>query len=405
MSAWSQRSAAVRWATYVAIAIVGASIAARVADAPDLTSGGLSGATLRFTVPILLAGLGGLWAEKSGTLNIGLEGMMIIGSWTGAWVGMSFGPWAALLGGIVGGALVGLLHAVITLSWGVDQAIAGIVLNMAAIGIVRFLSSVTFANEQGGSISQSPSLEQMPKVSLPLAERALDPIASSSVPVLSDLASVLSGVLVDISVGTLLGLALVPVTWWVLTRSRFGLHVQACGENPAAADSLGVSPYRVRYLTQTISGGFAGLGGAYLVVVASSLYREGQVGGRGFIGLATLVFGNWTPTGVLGGSLLFGFTDALSTRQAASVAALLLIGGVLLAVRSLWLVYRRRLRSALWHVAFGVPVLAWFALGASVPSELVSVAPYLITLLVLTAARQSLRPPSAIGVTYRRSDH
>jgi len=393
-----------RWGMLVLGGLVLASSAAHIANAPDLTSAGLAGATLRFTVPILLAGLGGLWAEKSGTLNIGLEGMMIIGSWTGAWVGMSSGPWAALLGGLVGGALVGLLHAVITLAWGVDQAIAGIVINMAAIGAVRFLSSVTFANEQGGSISQSPGLEQLPLVSVPFADSVLRPIGGWDVPVLSDAASLVRGLATNVSVGTILAFLLVPLTWWVLARTRFGLHVRACGENPSAADSLGVSPYRIRYLSQTISGAFAGLGGAYLVVVASSLYREGQVGGRGFIGLATLVFGNWTPGGVLGGSLLFGFTDALSTRQAASVEALLLIGGTVLVARAGWLIYRQRRESAIWHLAFGIPVLLWFAFGSSVPKELVGIAPYLTTLVVLAVARQALRPPSAIGVTYRRSE-
>ncbi len=393
-----------RWVLTVLGGLVVASAAARIAGAPDLTSAGLAGATLRFTVPILLAGLGGLWAEKSGTLNIGLEGMMIIGSWTGAWVGLAYGPWAALLGGIVGGALIGLLHAVITLAWGVDQAIAGIVINMAAIGAVRFLSSVTFANRQGGSISQSPGLEQLPEVSLPFADSVLRPIDERGILVLSDTAAVLRGVLTEVSAGTILAFALVPLTWWVLARTRFGLHVRACGENPSAADSLGVSPYVVRYLSQTISGAFAGLGGAYLVVAASSLYREGQVGGRGFIGLATLVFGNWTPRGVLGGSLLFGFTDALSTRQAASVEALLLIGGAALVARAGWLAFVKRRESAIWHLAFGVPVLLWFAFGSSVPNELVGVAPYITTLVVLAVARQALRPPSSIGVTYRRSE-
>lgn len=399
-----RRRSARWWFLVVVVALAAATIAAHVANAPDLTSQGLSGATLRFAVPILLAGLGGLWAEKSGTLNIGLEGMMIIGSWTGAWIGLSYGPWAALVGGVIGGMLCGLLQAVVTLAWGVDQAIAGIVINMAAIGVVRFLSSVTFANEPGGSISQSPGLDQLPLVSLPGASAVLGPLADTGIPFLSDAASILSGVLIDVSVGTILAFALVPVTWWLLAHTRFGLHVRACGENPSAADSLGVSPYRIRYASQAISGGFAGLGGAYLVVAASSLYREGQVGGRGFIGLATLVFGNWTPGGVFGGSMLFGFTDALSTRQAASVEALLLLGGAALVVRALWLLHRRRPVTATWNLAVGIPVLLWFAFGSGVPRELVGIAPYLTTLVVLVVARQTLRPPSAVGVSYRRSD-
>ncbi|MCD4533531.1 ABC transporter permease [Nocardioides sp. cx-169] len=391
------------WWVLVVVALA-LPVAAYLADAPDLTSAGLAGATLRFSVPILLAGLGGLWAERSGTLNLGLDGMMIIGGWTGAFVGLQYGPWAALVGGVLGGVLTGLLHAVITLAWGVDQAIAGIVINMAALGIVRFLSSITFAQQDGGSISQSPTLEPVPTVSLPGASWLLDPVADSGVPFLSAWARILTGLVTDVSVATLIGLLLVPVTWWTLAHSRFGLHVRACGENPSAADSLGVSPYRIRYLSQAISGALAGLGGAYLVVAASSVYREGQVAGRGFIGLATVLFGNWTPGGVLGGSLLFGFTDALSTRQAASVSALLLIGGAALALRALSLLRQGRGSEAWGNLVVGAAVLIWFVWGPPVPRELVVVAPYLTTLLVLVVARQTLRPPAAVGIAYRRSD-
>ncbi|WP_101523362.1 ABC transporter permease [Nocardioides houyundeii] len=392
-----------RW-VLVVLAVAALSAVATFADAPDLTSAGIAAATLRFAVPILLAGLGGLWAERSGTLNIGLDGMMIMGCWTGAWVGLSHGPWAALVAGVVGGTLCGLLQAVVTLGWGVDQAISGIVINMGAIGVVRFLSSVTFARQPGGSISQSPTLEQLPLVSLPGAELLLGPVARSDVPVVADAARLLTGLLTGVSAGTVLALLLVPASWWILSRTRFGLRVTACGENPSAADSLGVSPYRIRCAAQAISGGLAGLGGAYLVVAASSLYREGQVGGRGFIGLATVVFGNWTPGGVLTGSLLFGFTDALSTRQAGSVTALLLLGAGALIGRALFLYRQGRLTTATWNVAFGVPVLVWFLVGPEVPRELLGVAPYLTTLVVLVAARQTLRPPAAVGATYRRSE-
>ncbi|MCD4524043.1 ABC transporter permease [Nocardioides sp. cx-173] len=391
------------WWVLVVVALA-LPVAAYLADAPDLTSAGLAGATLRFSVPILLAGLGGLWAERSGTLNLGLDGMMIIGGWTGAFVGLQYGPWAALVGGVVGGVLTGLLHAVITLAWGVDQAIAGIVINMAALGVVRFLSSITFAQQDGGSISQSPTLEPVPTVTLPGASWLLDPVADAGLPFLSAWARILTGLVTDVSVATIIGLLLVPVTWWTLAHSRFGLHVRACGENPSAADSLGVSPYRIRYQSQAISGALAGLGGAYLVVAASSVYREGQVAGRGFIGLATVLFGNWTPGGVLGGSLLFGFTDALSTRQAASVSALLLIGGVALALRALSLLRQGRGSEAWGNLVVGLAVLIWFVWGPPVPRELVVVAPYLTTLLVLVVARQALRPPAAVGIAYRRSD-
>lgn len=405
MTATAERPSVRRtWWYWLALLALSLPLAAHVAATPDLTSEGLAGATLRFAVPIMLAGLGGLWAERSGTLNIGLDGMMMMGAWTGAWAALQWGPWAALVAGVLAGMLCGLFQALVTLLWGVDQAIAGIVINMAAIGIVRFLSSVTFATMDGGSISQSPILPQLPLVSLPGADAALTPVAEAGIWWVSDLASVLLGVLTEVSMGTVIALTLVPLTWWLLAHSRFGLRVRACGENPAAADSLGVSPYRIRTAAQAISGALAGLGGAYLVVAASSLYREGQVAGRGFIGLATVVFGNWNPFGVLGGSLLFGATDALRTRGEESVMALLIVGAFVLAARCLMLWRRGQVRQAVWSGAFAAGALVWFAFGPQVPSELLSVAPYLTTLVVLVLAQQNLRPPAAVGQPYRRTE-
>lgn len=392
-----------RW-WWVLLVAVGMPVIAVLAQTPDLTSEGLAGATLRFASPILLAGLGGMWAERSGMLNIGLDGAMVIGSWTGAFVGLSYGPWAALLAGLLGGVLCGLFQAVASQWWQVDQAIVGIVINMAALGVVRFLSSMTFADMQGGSISQSPTLETLPLWSVPGVDALLRPVAEADVLWLSDLARILLGLTTGLSAGTVIALAMVPVSWWVLSRTRFGLRVRLSGENPGAADALGISPFKIRYAALSISGALAGLGGAYMVVAASSLYREGQVAGRGFIGLATVVFGNWNPIGVLGGSVLFGFTDALQTRQAQSVDALLLVGALALLVRVAWLLWRRRALSAIAPAVIGGAVLAWFLVGPDVPSELISMAPYLATLIVLVGARQDLRPPAAVGEPYRRSE-
>lgn len=382
-------------------------IAGRLADSYDITSVGITGAALRAAAPILLAGLGGLWAERSGTLNLGLDGMMTIGTFTGAWSGLHWGPWVALIGGVVGGALCGLLHAVMTLMWGVDQAIAGIVINMAAVGVVRFLASLTFAHmpDRGGSIGQSPTLDPIPTFSIPGAHAVLDPVGTQGIPIVSAIARMLEGLLVNLSWGTLIALLLVPITWWVFARTRFGLHLRACGENPSAADSLGVSPYKIRYWAQIISGGLAGLGGAYLTVVSSQVYRENQVNGRGFIGLATVLFGNWTPGGVTSGSLLFGFTDALTTRpDAAAAEALLLIGAVALLARTLFLIRSGRRNELAWNAVIGAIALIWFIWSTSVPPEFIIYAPYLTTLVVLVVAQQTLRPPSAVGVPYRRSE-
>ena len=205
------------------------------------------------------------------------------------------------------------------------------------------------------------------------------------------------------SVLTLLVVALVPLTWWVLFRTGLGLRIRACGENPAAADSVGVSPARHRTIALAVSGAMGGLAGAFLVTVASSVYREGQTGGRGFIGMATVVFGNWmvVPTAI--GAFIFGFTDALRTRQEATVGALLLVAAIAFVMLAAVRGRHRDVRDAAgWAVASALLVSA-FVLMPVVPTEFVSFAPHLTTLVVLALARQDLRAPVALGQPYRRA--
>lgn len=373
-------------------------------DAPDLFSRGGIAATLRFSAPILLAGLGALWAERSGVINIGLEGMMIAGTWFGAWAGYQWGVGAGLVAGVAAGTGFGLIHALLAVTFGVDQAISGLTLNLLAAGLTRFLSTVTFAAVPGGSITTSPPVPDFASISLPGVDALLVPIDRANIPIVSDGAAVVLGLLTDVSVLTIAVVALVPISWWVLWRTRLGLRIRAVGERPEAADSLGVRPWRYRYLALGVSGGLAGLGGVYLVTVASSLYREGQTAGRGFIGLATVIFGNWNPWSVTLGSLIFGFTDALRTRQELTVGVLLVGLALLFAVEAVRHGLGRDRGGAL---LFGIPsaaMLAWFWVVRVVPSELVSFAPHLTTLLVLAFARQRLRPPAAIGEPFRRED-
>ena len=373
-------------------------------DAPDLFSRGGISATLRFAAPILLAGLGAVWAERSGVINIGLEGMMIAGTWFGAWAGYQWGVGPGLVAGIAAGTAFGLVHALLSVTFGVDQAISGLSLNLLAAGLTRFLSSIAFVGVPGASIATSPPVPDFATVSVPGIDALLSPAERAGFPVLSDAAAVILGLLTDVSVLTIAVVALVPLTWWVLWRTQLGLRIRAVGERPEAADSLGVRPWRYRFLALGVSGGLAGLGGVYLVTVASSLYREGQTAGRGFIGLATVIFGNWNPWSVTVGSLVFGFTDALRTRQEVTVGVLVVGLGVLCA-----LVAVRRALGRDWRAValFGIPagaMLAWFALVRVVPSEFVSFAPHLTTLLALAFARQRLRPPAALGVPFRRDD-
>jgi general nucleoside transport system permease protein len=194
------------------------------------------------------------------------------------------------------------------------------------------------------------------------------------------------------------------VSYLLLWHTAFGLRLRSCGENPAAADSLGVPVYRLKYLAVVVSGALAGLGGVFLVFVAG-IYREGQTGGRGFIGLAALIFGNWRPGGLAAGAGLFGFADALQLRSQTAVVALLLLIAVLLAVLAVHQAVRRRLLQAVIAGVFAVAALVGFLTIDRLPEGIVFFTPHLTTLLVLSLASQRLRMPKADGLVYRRGEH
>ena len=222
--------------------------------------------------------------------------------------------------------------------------------------------------------------------------------------VVSDLAGVLKGLTSGVGLLTLFAVLLIPVSYLLLWRTAFGLRLRSCGENPAAADSLGVPVYRLKYLAVIISGALAGLGGVFLVFVAG-IYREGQTGGRGFIGLAALIFGNWRPGGLAAGAGLFGFADALQLRSQTAVVALLLLIAVLLAGVAVYQALRRKLLQAVLAGAFAAAALVGFLTIDQLPEGIVSFTPHLTTLLVLSLASQRLRMPKADGLVYRRGEH
>jgi simple sugar transport system permease protein len=220
---------------------------------------------------------------------------------------------------------------------------------------------------------------------------------------LSDLAGILRGTLTQTSILTILAIALVPASYWVLWRTAFGLRLRSVGENPQAAESLGVHVYRYKYYGVIASGALAGLGGGFLSMVASSIYREGQTGGRGFIGLAAMIFGNWRPGGLAAGAMLFGYIDALQLRRgSSSVHALLLLVAVLLIAVAVRQALRRQYVAG--GVALGMAALAvlWFLATEAIPVPLVQAAPHFTTLVVLALASQRLRPPAADGLPYRK---
>ena len=378
----------------------------------DLVSVGTAESTLRRAVPILLAGLGGIWAERAGVVNIGLEGMMVLGTWFGAWGALEFGPWWGIVIGIAGGAAGGLLHAVATVGFGVDHIVSGVAINIVAPALARFLSGEVFSGRSGGGITQSPRVDSVGHFDLPflsggelLGWRTPDLLGWTTDQdwlLVSDIAAVLSGITSSLSWATLLALTLVPVSIFVLWRTPFGLRIRASGEHPVAADSLGVSVYRMKFTAVVTSGALAGFGGAFIAIEQTGVYREGQVQGRGFIGLATVIFGNWQPVGALLGSILFGFADALQLRDRTAVHALLLLAGVALAGLAMRALLKRRHSSALLLASSSAAVLWWYAVTEEVAGELPPITPHLVTLLVLVFATGRLRMPAANGLRYRR---
>ncbi|MFJ4339139.1 ABC transporter permease [Streptomyces sp. NPDC088915] len=387
----------------VAAGLVLFSLVRVVSGANDLTSVGQVSGALQLAVPIGLAGLGGLWAERAGVVNIGLEGMMVLGTWFGAWAGYQWGPWTGVLFGLVGGAIGGLLHAVITVTFNVNHIVSGVAINILAVGFTQYLSNFTFAEAEGGSSKQSPRIEQITKITVPGLSDWLQDLQAKHWFLISDLAGILGGLVTNLSLLTVVAILLIPATWWILWRTAFGLRLRSCGENPVAAESLGVNVYKYKYIAVTVSGALAGLGGAFLAIVATGIYQEGQTGGRGYIGLAAMIFGNWMPGGMALGAGLFGFTDSLKLRGGAeNVHALLLLVALLLVIAALWQLYRKKYVVAVVSAAFSAVFFLWYALTDEVPSQFVDAAPYVTTLLVLALSAQRLRMPKADGLPYRK---
>ena len=367
----------------------------------DISSPGTSGATLRFAIPLLMAGLGGLWAERAGVINIGLEGMMIVGTWTAAWFGYLHGPLMGFVAAAIFGLASGFFHAILTVKIGIDQAVSGLAINLIAAGGARYLSGVFFP-PVGGDRTVSPPVDSFPTFTIPVIAPILESIDNANIFFISNIAGVMLGVVKDVSLVTLALLLLVPLTSWILWRSKFGLRMRFSGENPMAAESLGINVYHIRYIAISVSGMLASLGGAYLALVASSVYREGQTAGRGFIGLATVIFGNWKPGGVFAGSILFGFTDALRVRQSESVMSLIMVAGIVALVLSIFYSINRRWKPGL--ISGSLALLAWWIHQRVdvIPQEFVTVFPNFATLIVLTFLAQRLTPPAMAGMPYRR---
>jgi ABC-type uncharacterized transport system permease subunit len=390
---------------YLGVLLVALSTTRLVTGADDIMSPGTLQAAMIAAIPIAMAGLGGLWSERAGVINIGLEGMMILGTLGAGYFTYHYGVWIGLLGAAAFGAVGGALHALATVTFGVDHIVSGVAINIIAAGVASFLAEALFTGLPGGGPTQSPSIESPARLTIPGLSDVTASLADKGWFVISDLAAVVNALTAQISVFTLGALALIIATGWLLWRTPFGLRLRSCGESPSAAETLGVNVYRYKFVAITMSGVFAGMGGAYLAMVASSGYQNGQTGGRGYIGLAAMIFGNWRPGGLLTGSLIFGYTDAARLRSGGeSVHALLLIVSVALLAIAVWQLVRGNRVMALASAVVGIGALIWFLTTERIPGDFTEMTPYVTTLLVLALASQQLRPPAAIGQRYRRGE-
>jgi ABC-type uncharacterized transport system permease subunit len=254
----------------------------------------LFAAMLRYATPLLFAALGGLFSERSGVINIGLEGMMLMGAFWAVWGADVTGSWVlGLLVGLASGAALAMVHALFAISLRADQIVSGFSMNFLAAGITGFFF-VNIYGEQG----TPDNLSRAPDVKLPGIE---------SIPFFGDIFG-------QLNILVWLGLLTVLATWLIVFRTPAGLRLRSVGENPLAAETAGLSPMRVRYLAVGISGGLAAIGGAYLSIGFVGSFTENMTAGRGFIALAVLICGRWLPRGVLAFALLFGFFSALAQR-------------------------------------------------------------------------------------------
>ena len=374
-----------------------------ISGANDVDSAGTMRAALEAAIPIALAGLGGLWSERAGVVNIGLEGMMIAGTLGAGYFGYHYGAVAGILGAVLFGMLGGALHALATVTFGVDHIVSGVAINIIALGVAGFLAESMFSALPGGGPTQSPQLPSPTSIDLNFIADPAATIEDKHWFLVSDLAAVVGALTRNLSLFTVFALLLVAGTGWLLWKTPFGLRLRSCGESPAAAESLGVNVYRFKFIAVVVSGGMAGLGGAFLAMVASSGFQQGQTGGRGYIGLAAMIFGNWRPGGMLLGSSLFGYTQAMQLRSGAQSlhALLLVVAVVLVAVAAMQFRLNNRLQS-LTSLAMGAVFLVWYLTSDSVPKDFTTMAPYVTTLLVLAFAAQKLRMPAADGQPYRK---
>jgi len=286
---------------------------------------------IRLATPLIFAALGGMFSERSGVINIALEGLMLAGAFTGAVITYEVGnPYLGMLAGMVAGAALAYIYAVACIKFQADQVVSGMAINFLMIGLPAVISGAIY--DSSGSTPQIDKVYLLPEFFNRL------------------------------SLASILAFALVPVCWYVLYKTPFGLQLRATGENPAAADAAGVKVIRLRYTAVVISGVLAAAGGAYLSIGQSSLFTRNMTAGRGYIALAALILAKWRPWQTLLACLFFGLTEALTIQ----------LGNL-------------KLPS-----------------GETVPIQFIQIIPYVLTIIVLAGFIGLSRAPKALGIPYRK---
>jgi simple sugar transport system permease protein len=366
--------------------------------------------TIRVSVPLLLACLAGLYSERAGVFDIGLEGKMLAGAFAGAAAAAVYGSaWIGLVMAVLVSVGLALVHGFASITHRGNQIVSGVAINFIAAGSTIILGQAWF--QQGGRTPSLPAEDRFGAIVLPFADALRD------VPVIGHL---YSGLLSGHTLLAYLAFLAVPFTWWVLFRTRFGLRLRAVGENPAAVDTAGVSVAWLRYRAVICTGILTGLAGCYMALSQNAGFVKDMTAGRGYIALAALIFAKWKPVPAMFACLLFGFLDALSIRLQGRPLAVFewlpVVAAVLVLAGLMGIAKWKPLRSIIAAVLVGI-IAAWLvsvfytglasalqgsllAMPIRVPVQLMQALPYVLTVILLAGFIGKAIPPRAGGVPY-----
>lgn len=300
---------------------------------------------LFFSAPLIFTALGGVFSERSGVVNIGLEGLMVMGAFVGIVFNLTFSdvlgawtPWVSILVAMVVSAIFAIIHAVASVSFRADQVVSGVAINFLALGLGVFLTKQWYGKGQTDMVTE--------------------PFYTNDITFLSDIPVLGPIFFQDIYLTSYIAIALAFVAWYVLYKTPFGLRLRAVGEHPMAADTNGINVYKMRYIAVILSGAFGGLGGSVFALTIALNFSHATIVGQGFMSLAAVIFGKWHPLGAMGAALFFGFAQSLSVISA------------------------------------GIPLLE------DVPQVFLLIAPYVLTILALAGFIGRAEAPKANGVPY-----